>query len=257
MARRSVLLLVAALVALVGTALIVLYVQGIDKRATADQELVSVLVASKTINAGESVSSAMDEGKFEKTEVRRADMVEGALSSSGSISDLVALGNVYPGEQIIPSRFGSLGDSEGLIIPGNKSAVSVELSDPARVAGFVNPGSEVAIFMSGEPVEHGPDGEQTPLPSYTGVLLPRVQVIGVGTTSISSKTTTADGAEVVEEVPRAILTVAVDQKEAEKLIFATRNGEIYFALLTDDSKISANSGVTAQDVIPDAFKGRP
>ncbi len=56
MARRSVLLLVAALIALAGTAMIVLYVQGIDARATKDQELVEVLVATETIDTGESVA---------------------------------------------------------------------------------------------------------------------------------------------------------------------------------------------------------
>lgn len=255
MARRSILLTVAALIALAGTALIVLYVQGIDARATQDQELVQVLTATSLVEAGESVDSAMEAGKFTTTEVRRADMVDGALSSTGSIGDMVALGQIFPGEQIIANRFGTMGGSQGLTIPENKSAVSVELTDPARVAGFVNPGSEVAIFMSGEPVLYQPDGTQKQLPPYTGVLLPRVQVIGVGTTSMTAQTTTDEsGQEIIEQVPRTILTVAVDQKQAEKLIYAARNGEIYFALLNKGSQINENSGVTAQDVIPQAFR---
>ena len=72
MARRSVLLLVAALIALAGTAMIVLYVQGIDARATKDQELVEVLVATETIETGESVSSAQEAGKFKTFYSRKA-----------------------------------------------------------------------------------------------------------------------------------------------------------------------------------------
>ncbi len=79
MARRSVLLLVAALIALAGTAMIVLYVQGIDARATKDQELVEVLVATETIDIGETVADAQDAGKIDKAEVRRADLVDGSL----------------------------------------------------------------------------------------------------------------------------------------------------------------------------------
>ena len=79
MARRSVLLLVAVLIALAGTAMIVLYVQGIDARATKDQELVEVLVATETIDTGETVAAAQEAGKFEKAEVRRADLVDGSL----------------------------------------------------------------------------------------------------------------------------------------------------------------------------------
>lgn len=256
MARRSALLAVALVIALVGTALIVLYVQGIDKRATAGQELVEVLAATDTIEAGESVASAMEAGKLEKRQVRRDDMVDGALSSTGSISDLVSLGTIYAGEQVIAAKFGTLSDTEGgLLIPEDKVAISVELSDPARVAGFVNPGSDVAIFMSADPIRRMPDGSEQPLPPYTRLLLPKVQVIGVGTSSISSKTTTTEeGEQVVEQVPRAILTVAVDQKQAEKIIFAARNAEISFALLSDKSKVEDARGVTANDLMPELFK---
>lgn len=255
MARRSVLLLVAALIAIAGTSMIVLYVQGIDARAAADQELVEVLVATDTIDAGESVADAQESGKFEKSEVRQVDLVAGALTSTSSIADLVAMGSVYPGEQILAKKFGSLGDTENLLIPDEKLAVSVELTDPQRVAGFVNPGSEVAIFMSADPVLYLPDGKERKLPTYTRLLLPKVQVIGVGTTSVSSKTTKTDeGEQVVEEVPRTILTVAVDQTQAEKLIFASRNGDVAFGLLTSESAVSDEPGVTAQDVMPEAYR---
>ena len=64
--------------ALAGTAMIVLYVQGIDARATKDQELDEVLVATETIENGETVAAAQEAGKFGKTEVRRADLVDGS-----------------------------------------------------------------------------------------------------------------------------------------------------------------------------------
>jgi pilus assembly protein CpaB len=52
MARRSILLFVALIIAALGTTMIVLYVQGIDARATEGQELVEVLTATEVINAG-------------------------------------------------------------------------------------------------------------------------------------------------------------------------------------------------------------
>ena len=63
MARRSILLTVAVLIALVGTSLIVLYVQGIDARATADQELVEVLQATDVIDAGDATRIRVDLSK--------------------------------------------------------------------------------------------------------------------------------------------------------------------------------------------------
>lgn len=255
MARRSLLLTVAVLIALVGTSLIVLYVQGIDARATADQELVEVLQATDVIDAGEDVAAALEAGKFEKTEVRRADLVDGALTSTSSIADLVAVGTIYPGEQILAKKFGNMGDAGTLVIPDDKLAVSVELTDPERVAGFVNPGSEVAIFVSADPVLYKPDGKEQKLPQYTGLLLPKVEVVGVGTTSMAAKTTKSEEGEQTEQVARTILTVAVDQKQAEKLIFADRNGDISFALLTGDSQVTDGAGVRAVNIMPGAYKG--
>lgn len=257
MARRSVLLLVAALIAVAGTAMIVLYVQGIDARATKDQELVEVLVATEIIDSGETVADAQEAGKFEKAEVRRADLVEGGLSSTSSIADLVATGAIYPGEQLIAKKFGSLGDTQSLVIEDGKMAVSVELTDFERVAGFVNPGNEVAIFATPQDLAALlPDDKERKLGDYTRIVLTRVPVIGVGTTSVTSRTTkTEEGEQVAEEVARTILTLAVTQDEAEKLIQADRNSDITFALLTDDTKVADNPGSKPADLFPELFAG--
>lgn len=257
MARRSVLLVVAVLIALIGTSLIVLYVQGIDKRATEGQELVEVLVATDTVEAGESVDSAQEAGKFEQRQVRREDLVDGALSSTGSISGLVATGAIYPGEQLIAKKFGSLGDTQSLVIPDDKMAVSVELTDFERVAGFVNPGNEVAIFATPQDLSILlPDDKERKLGDYTRIVLTRVPVIGVGTTSVTSRTTkTEEGDQVAEEVARTILTVAVTQDEAEKLIQADRNSDLTFALLTDESQVADNPGAKPADLFPELFRG--
>lgn len=258
MARRSVLLLVAALIALAGTAMIVLYVQGIDARATKDQELVEVLVATETIDTGESVADAQEAGKIEKSEVRRADLVDGSLSSTSSISDLVSIGTIYPGEQLIAKKFGSLGDTQSLVIPDDKMAVSVELTDFERVAGFVNPGNEIAVFATAlDPVALLPDNKEQKLGSVTRIVLTRVPVLGVGTTSVTSRTTqNEDGATTEEEVARTILTIAVTQEEAERLIQADRSTELTFALLTDDSKVENGPGANLGTIFPELYRGR-
>jgi pilus assembly protein CpaB len=251
------LLIVAILIAALGTAMIVLYVRGIDDRAAQGQELVEVLTATAVIEAGETVSAAQEAGKFEAKEVRRDDMVTGALDSTESISELVALGTVYPGEQIISDRFGSLGSLESLVIPDDKMAVSVELTDFERVAGFVNPGSEVAIFGSAaSPIRRLPDGTEETLSAVTRIVLTRVPVIGVGTTSVTSTTTTTgEGEQVTEAVPRTILTVAVTQAEAEKLVLADRTTDLTFALLGSETKSEDRAGVTPVDILPETFKG--
>ena len=74
-------------------------------------------------------------------------------------------------------------------------AISVNLTDPARVAGFVNPGSEVAIFLTGTDPSHGPAGSR-------GSCSTRVTVLGVGsTTPVSTTTTDESGASTTEQLP--------------------------------------------------------
>jgi pilus assembly protein CpaB len=255
MARRSLLLTVAVLIALVGTSLIVLYVQGIDARASEGKEMMEVLTATETIEAGESVAEARSAGKFELTRVLRDDRVDGSLTSTASVDDAVALDTIYPGEQVIAQNFGDTGDEESLTIPDDMLAVSVELTDPARVAGFVNPGSEVAIFASGDPEVYRPDGTTRKLAPYTRLLLARVQVIGVGATSMAARTTTSDGEQTTEQIPRTILTLAVNQEDAERVIYAARNGDLAFALRTEKSEAVDNPGVTAADIMPEIFAG--
>jgi pilus assembly protein CpaB len=109
------------------------------------------------------------------------------------------------------------------------------------VAGFVNPGDKVAIFMTGS---GGSDGG-----SYSRLLLPNIQVIGAGTTTMVATTTTdAAGAQTTDQLPKTLLTVAVTQPEAERLLFASGNGELSFGLLNRDSKVASSKGVTGTNL---------
>jgi pilus assembly protein CpaB len=175
--------------------------------------------------------------------VGRAQVLDGAMTSIGDMGKKVALTTVYPHEQIVTAKFGDAGEQEVLGIPDGKMAISISLSDPARVAGFVNPGAEVAIFASSDAGSMGNND------SATRLLLPRVTVIGVGSTTVVSTTTTDQtGAQTTEQLPRTLMTLAVDQADAEKVIFASRNSEVSFALLTDKSNVKQGPGVTSNSV---------
>jgi pilus assembly protein CpaB len=251
MGRRTLLLVVAALIAGLGTTMVFMYVRGVDARANEQFDTVKVLRAVEAISPGEAMESAQAAGKIEMGTVAQGSLLEGASTSVAELSDQVALTTIYPGEQIIAGKFGAPGEQDVLTIPDGMIAISVNLTDPARVAGFVTPGAEVAIFVSAQPEER--NGEETkPLPDFTRLLLPRVQVIGVGTTTVIPTTTTDEsGTETTEELPRTLLTLAVTQREAEKVIFSAKNGEVAFALLTDESQVSTAPAVTADNVFSD------
>ncbi len=65
MDRRKLLLVVAAVIAVLGVALVFVYAKGADTRAAEKFDTVEVLVANKKINPGESFDDALESGKFE------------------------------------------------------------------------------------------------------------------------------------------------------------------------------------------------
>jgi pilus assembly protein CpaB len=216
-----------------------LYVKGADARADEAYDAVDVLRAVKVIEPGETVEAASTAGKFELQPVAKAQLLAGYLEDTSSLTGKVATTTIYPGEQIIASKFGGSAEASAgvLPIPKGMMAVSVNLTDPARVAGFVNPGSEVAIFVTG-------DDARTQEP-YSRMLEARVQVIGVGSTAPGQTTTTAeDGTATTEVLPNALLTVAVTKDQAERIMYAAANGELSFGLLTENSDVPKGSGVT-------------
>lgn len=238
MGRRTVLLIVAALIAALGTSLVFLYVRGADNRATAAQAPVQVLKAVAQINPGETVAAAQAAGKIQLGTVPREQALTGAVNSTAGMENEVALGTIFPNEQIITGKFGSAGDQDVLTIPDGDIAISVNLSDTGRVAGFVTPGADVAIFVGGAADNSGQVA--------TRLLLPKVQVIAVGATTVISKTTTDPaGAQTTEQLPKTLFTLAVNQDEAEKIMFASTHGELSFGLLNDKSKVKAGPGVTS------------
>ncbi len=242
MGRRTVLLIVAALIAALGTSLVFMYVRGVDARANEKFDAVQVLTAVEPINPGETLQAAQTAGKIQLGTVTRAQVLPGATTSVADLGTKVALTTVYPGEQIITAKFGEPGDQKVLTIPDGKVAISINLSDTARVAGFVSPGADVAIFLTSP--EAGPNGQEA-----TRLLLPKVSVIAVGATTVTPLVTTDPaGAQTTEQLPRTLFTLAVDQNEAEKVMYASSHGEMTFALLTEKTTLKAGPGVTADDL---------
>jgi pilus assembly protein CpaB len=244
MTRRTLLLIAAVIVAAVGTGLVFAYVHGVNDRAIADQSPQKVLVAKSTIAAGTTAADAAKAGALELVDVAKKQVAPGALSDIAPISTQVALAPVFQGQQIVSQMFGAQGSTSALPIPKDDIAISVQLNDPARVAGFVEPGGNVAIFVTMNPQS----GANTTV--QTRMLLPRATVIAVGPTTTTSQTTTNQqtGQSNTEQISRAILTLALSQKEAQKVIFAQGQGQLYFGLLTTDSKVAPGAGTDAHNL---------
>ena len=241
MERRRILVVAAALVACLGVALVLLYVRGADHRAQQQYDTTNVLTAKAQINAGETIEAAAASGKLVMTPVTNNAVLPGAVSATDSLKGEVATTTIYPGEQLIAAKFGTTAaPTSALTIPKGLTAVSVELSDAGRVAGFVEPGSYVSVYLSGA----DPDGK-----AFDSLLVARVQVLGVGSTTMVSTTTTSNDGQTTQQVPSTLLTLAVTQKQAQKVLFGQQNGTLSFGLLTDDSVVAPGPMTTYANVL--------
>ena len=238
MGRRTILLISALVVAALGTALVFLYVQSADDRAAAGQEQVEVLFATQQIPVGQSAETASTNGSLELRTVAANSVAEGALSDIDPIANQVALTTIFPGQQIVSAAFGDVTGVSAIPIPDDKMALSLQLGDPERVAGFLGRrvrgrglrhAAQPLRQRSGERVDGRADLVAHPARPghHRGQRPARAQ----------TTTTTSEGDQNTEEIPRAIVTLAVDQEEAQRLIYASQKGQLYFTLLTETSKV--------------------
>lgn len=249
MGRRIILLIAATAIAAVGTVLVYTYAKNADDRALEDQSPVTVVVAKTEIPAGTPVRQAAESGAFEQRDIPSATAIDGAMSSIDPIEEQVALTMIFPNQQLSTQMFGkTLVESSVLPMPTGNIAVSFQFTDPARVAGFVKPGSEVVVFLTIGPA----NGGQNQQGESTRVLLPKAQVIAVGPTTAappgdSSKTDGENAND--EQIPRAMLTLALTEAQATELVYGSQHGTLYLGLLNAQSKVSGElPPVTGQNL---------
>lgn len=234
MSRRSALLVSAVVIAALGTLLVFLYVKSVQDTTYADQQPVKVLVAKTAVEIGTPAQKALQAGAFEEKTLPSDAVPVDALPDPSSVVSQVSVVPILPGQVVQASMFANESTSGQLPVEKTKLGLSVQLGDPERVAGFVEPGSKVAIFATVTERDR----------TYTRLLVQSASVTAVGpTTAVTTKTQSEEEAT-TEQIPAAILTLSVDQRQAEKIIFAQSQGKLYFALLNADSVVSPDNGVT-------------
>jgi pilus assembly protein CpaB len=141
-----------------------------------------------------------------------------------------------------------------LAIPEGKVAVSFEATMAQQVAGFVRPGSQVAIFATYHFTNDGKNkvaGGGGDTARGTTVLLSKVEVIAIGPYGQGTTTTTPLDGKADQKgtaKPAVLVTVAVTAVEAAKLIQVAQSDALYLALLNDSSQVRPGVGVDSQSL---------
>jgi pilus assembly protein CpaB len=255
MNRRGPMIALALALALVGTGAVYSYLKGADSRVLADKQATSVLIVDKRIPAGTSVKDVIKDGYVRTDKVPAESKPVDALDTlTGVTATDVSLAEMPAGQVVLGSMFGKVAPTtSGLKIPDGMVAVSITVTADADVAGYVQPGAQVAIFdtfpvldAKGNP--SGAKGGGSEKTNWaTKLLLPRVLVLAV---SQGAPTGTTQAAAAADSL---LVTLAVNQIDAERVIHVRQTGLLYLALLSEHSVTAPSSGVDNQGKLGPLF----
>ena len=222
-------IIVSVLLAGIGTALLVTYVRGAEDRALAGEKTVGVLVVSDTIPKGTKAEDIT--GKVRLEQVPTKVLAKGAVASVGSLSGKVTVVELLPGDQLVPSRFGTSEQAAG--IPAGMLQTTIALEPVRALGGQLREGDSVAVTVSFED------------PESTHMILHKVRVTDVRTAEGSPVVSKADGPSPSIKV---YVTMALDAPAVEKVVFAAEHGRVWLAWEPKDAneggtKVQTRAGV--------------
>jgi pilus assembly protein CpaB len=264
MNRRILMIAMAVVLALVGTGAVYAYAKNADHRALAGKKAVSVLIVHKRIPAGTTAQDVRS-GSYTRVDHLPADAVpQDAVSAiETDWQAQVATADIQPGQVVLRTMFGSsVPTTSGLAIPKQMIAVSVKLTADGDVAGYVQPGSEIAIFdtfilLNGQNVPSGSKTGSDKNDNWaTKLLLPRVQVLAVSQAAPSGTKSGLSDPNAGSNTASLLVTVAVSQADAERLIHIAQTGLPYAALLSDTSVSAPSAGVDNQNRLGPIFNNK-
>jgi pilus assembly protein CpaB len=245
----------ALLVAIIGTVLLVTYVQGADKRALANTETEDVYVVQKPIAAGTPASELGDA-------VRRQPVPKTALAAD-IVADISNLGakvtavSLVPGEQLLDSRMvdanAFLGPAR-VAVPVGMQEFTLRLPIERVAGGKITAGDTAGIFISLDETTTDPaSGTVTTKSSGTQLTFHKVLVTAAqfsnGTAAkpeSATQTAASDGAlskaSETNNDGTYLITIARNSVDAEKIIYAVEFGKVYLSKEPSDAAEN-NAGV--------------
>ena len=279
MNKKVVGVIAAAIMAIVGTVLLVVFVQGAEDRALEGEELVTVLVAQQQIPAGTPVA---DIEQFVETE-----QIPEKIAPEGVIADLVQVqgqlvaADIIEGETLVAGRFvqpdqftarrGAVEVPEGLL------EVTIAMSQEQFIGGVPVPGDKIALIATGERVDFIPfnqdplqGGTQDPATTptttvetglkVTKIILQQALVTNVQGNPLPEAPAVQSATDRVAPAEGSLLiTLALDGPDTERLMYVrdgqSLNANLHMALHNGDALV-VSEGISVENIInPEAPVG--
>jgi pilus assembly protein CpaB len=217
--RRTVGIVAAIVLALLGTMGLVGYVQGAKDDAVAGEKLVKVYVASNKIPAGTPATSVASMVSTEKVPMK--------VRTEDAVTDLKALKNevtsieLLPGEQLTSSRFvPATAATNAKGVPAGMYGATVSLDPEQALGGQVRVGDHVAIVGV---TADNTTGGNTATMLVSNVLVTSVQIDGENGDHPNRKEVTN------APTGKFFVTFALSQGDLEKVVQSAKDGGIWLA----------------------------
>ncbi len=238
MRSRGLVVVLAVLFAVMAAAAVILYTNGVKKSAETGGELQTVIVATQDIPAGTSVDSLIDQGAFKELNVPLDAVVAGAVTNLDGLRGQTTTTPIVANQQLAASSLSSGEQVQGGMLGISKDhiAVTIKLASPQGGDGHIQRGDNVSVYatFTGVSIVKGPIAQLTnptatgvsdrqDLPDFTGTLIPTVRVLDVVNPGVDENgDPTGDSVTV---------TLDLTKKDAQNLVYAQQNGQIWLGLL--------------------------
>lgn len=206
MNKRVIAAVAAAALAVLGIAVLLLWAGTATKRAYDGAELVSVVRVTGSVAPG--TAAADLKAKTEVVELPNDAVPDDAVKSLKEVAGLATTTTLVSGEVLLKSRMATPGErgAGGIDVPAGLQEIAISLETQRAAAASIKAGDSVGVFGT--------------FSDWTTQLADRVLVTRVNTGA------DVDGGAVVA----ALITVAVDQATAQKLILAQETGKVWLSL---------------------------
>jgi pilus assembly protein CpaB len=257
MKRKIIGVLAALVLAGVGTAALVAYVDSARNEAVASEALVDVYVVDKAIPKGTPVETITHSVKA--TKVPAKVLAQDAVTDlHGLGKDLTAAVDLESGEQLLSSRLVPASKLSRASVPAGLQEMTVSLDPTRAVGGALSVGDTVGVVLSFEPFDVPHSEDKTA--SMTHLTFHKVVVTAVqfaegdgGSADASTTDKSSDKGTKAEPAPtsQVLVTLALSSPQVEQVAFAAEFGHIW---LTAENAQASESG-TRVVTLGEAYNG--
>jgi pilus assembly protein CpaB len=215
---------IAGALAVVGALLVFAYVTSYRHDVQKGQDQVQVYVASRDIPEGTNGSDVAGSYLRKETVLRR-NVVSGAISSPSQLNTYAASQTILADEQVTMRQFHPATETGVLAsISGNHRAMTVRGDSDMLLAGIVKDGDHVDVLANIRYVVRQPKTDQT------GGDLRRVAARVILRDPVVLKAPEDTSSSSISGQSNSVITLALTDAQAQKLLFAVKNGDWWLVL---------------------------